>query len=171
VLPSYSRVAFSLGGANTIPAPADYDGDGKADPAVYYEVTLPGWGKQGKWQMLLSGSSYQMTIKNSSADNYLPIPADYDGDGKADVAVFDRSTGYVAYWQSSTASSLPIAFELDSSGYYPVPGDYDGDRKADIVLYNPLLGIWQARLSTLNYSVYPLLFGSSDYQAVSPVRY
>jgi hypothetical protein len=78
-------------GGRGLPAVADYDGDGLADPAVYNPST-------GEWQVLLSGSmatqgSYTFWSGVFGSVNGVPVPADYDGDGKADFAVYHQDTG------------------------------------------------------------------------------
>jgi hypothetical protein len=58
------------------PAPADYDGDGRVDPATWRPST-------GQWFIRLSTSNYeQYWIHQWGADGDIPAPADYDGDGR-----------------------------------------------------------------------------------------
>ena len=51
----YARQAFLnlLGGPGFVTAPADYDGDGKADPAVCNPATT-------EWRVLMSGNGYAL---------------------------------------------------------------------------------------------------------------
>ena len=84
-------VPFSFGGNNYLAVPMDYDGDGKADFAIYEEST-------GVWKIKLSSADY-WTFDSSvygwalGGTGYIPTPADYDGDGKADLAGYGLTTG------------------------------------------------------------------------------
>ncbi|MGH9903346.1 MAG: FG-GAP repeat domain-containing protein, partial [Pyrinomonadaceae bacterium] len=89
--------------------PADYDGDGKADVAVFGD---------GEWQVLGSqAGSYDVQLFGGSGD--IPVPADYDGDGRADVAVFraggwrvlgSEAGSYVAQFGDLHDTPVPAAF-------------------------------------------------------------
>ena len=70
----------------------------------------------------------------------MPVPGDYDGDGKTDVAVFGPSTG-IWYILKSRAHASAI-YQWGLSGDVPVPGDYDGDGKTDVAVFRPSTGIW-----------------------------
>ena len=60
----------------------------------------------------------------------VPLPGDYDGDGKADITVYRPSSGHWFILKSSTNSAFMI-YQLGTTGDIPVPGDYDGDGKTD----------------------------------------
>jgi hypothetical protein len=66
------------------------------------------------------------------------VPADYDGDGKADLAVKTAD----GRWQIDYASNGFGQWDVVYSGYgggdvIPCPADYDGDGKTDFALWVP----------------------------------
>ncbi|MDP2991720.1 MAG: hypothetical protein Q8O57_14255, partial [Kiritimatiellota bacterium] len=146
---------------------ADYDGDGKADPAVYDEST-------GTWRIKLSSDNYSLlvtTLSGLGGRGMASVAADYDGDKKADPAVYQEATGRWAILPSSENYEVLIVMmqPLGGPGYSGMPADYDGDGRAGPGVYQRERGDWKMLLSSENY--YPVelsgLLGGTGYRAVA----
>jgi putative transposon-encoded protein len=80
-------------------------------------------------------------VVSAGASGDVPVPGDYDGDGKADVAYWHPSEGrWVVI--PSTNPHLRLEQQLGASGDIPVPKDYDGDGRTDFAVYRPATGMW-----------------------------
>lgn len=116
--------------------PADFDGDGKTDVAIWREAPA---GSAAFYILQSSDSTVRVDVFGQTDDDP-SVVADYTGDGKADPAVYRAgvNSGDQSYWfyrASSGPNSGNIVYNpwgLDSD--YPAPGDYDGDGKADFMV-------------------------------------
>jgi hypothetical protein len=114
----------------------DFDGDGRGDPVI-----IKFSGVQAVWSILQTATNTVRSVLwgdfSAAAGDRLAC-ADYDGDGKQDVAVYRRSTATFCIIQSST---LTQRFEVwgSSAGFPATPdepsvGDYDGDGRTDLCI-------------------------------------
>jgi hypothetical protein len=120
--------AIAWGAPGDKAVPADYDGDGKPDIAVY---------RQGMWFIIRSSDSVQTAVGLGGGPHDIPVPADYDGDGKADIAVYRDGTWFIRRSSDGVQTAVGWGGMLAD---VPVPADYDGDGKADIAVYRD--GTW-----------------------------
>jgi len=154
---------------------ADFDGDGKADPAVYDEATpTTGSGQAGTWMIKKSAANYALTVTTFNAlggAGLAAVAADYDGDRKADPAVYQELTGIWIIRPSSLnyTSAIVLSQPLGGEGYSGMPADYDGDAKADPGVYQRAQGDWKVLLSSANYNMIERsgLLGGTGYRAVA----
>jgi subtilisin-like proprotein convertase family protein len=121
-------------GPNVIPAPADFDTDGQADPAIFTPVS--GFGYFVILHNVISSTSntsVQVIAWGLAGDT--PVSGDYDGAGSAQVAVYRPSTG-AWYVRSSGVGEgaatpagkqeAPVFVTAFQAGDMPVQANYDG---------------------------------------------
>ncbi|MBK7705571.1 MAG: DUF3494 domain-containing protein [Acidobacteria bacterium] len=126
----FRAVRFGLGTDRVVPA--DYDGDGTTDFAVY---------RNGEWHVLGSTSGYKTFTFGLPTD--ILQPGDYDGDGKADYVVY-RQSDSTWYMQLSRDGFRATQFGIATDS--PQAADYDGDGRMDVAVYRA--GTWYILGST-----------------------
>jgi hypothetical protein len=147
-----------LGAAgDSVSLTVDWEGDGISDfsTARYNSNVL--------WRILPSSTGVlEETLWGSSALGDFFAAADYDGDGRFDIAVFRAGTWYII--ESSTGN---YRYEFwGTSGDVPAPNDFDGDGKADLTIARSEGGVrvWYTRLSTTGeMRVVPFGFSSDGF--------
>lgn len=146
-----------------MPVSADFDGDSKADPAIY--------NTNGNWKIKLTTADYTQVLLTGflGGSGTTALAADFDGDKLADPAVYFDSMGLWAIKLSSLGYLAPtIIGDFGGSGWQALAGDFDGDRKADPALYNTN-GTWKVKLSTAGYATIASagLLGFPDWTAIA----
>lgn len=158
---SVTRWASNNLGETDTPVPADYDGDGRTDLAYYRTTDVVG--QPGTFFVLLSSNRAQIVVDwGRPALDDRPVPADYDGDGKADLAIYRNGEWWIL--NSSNGSVRIDRFGIGSDKV--VPGDFDGDGKADLAIWRSSAGMWFWR-SSQNSSVNYVRFGLPDDKPVA----
>ncbi|MDQ4120106.1 MAG: VCBS repeat-containing protein [Acidobacteriota bacterium] len=145
---SYQR---QFGFFTDINVPEDYDGDGRDDIAVWRVVPTD---QNRAYFYILRSSDNTLQIQQFGTVGDNPtVVGDYDGDNRADVAVF-RSPGSAApmpcgpnsaVWFYRTATTPASSWSYTCWGAnndLPAPGDYDGDNRNDFAVFRPGQGLF-----------------------------
>ncbi len=135
--PTYGPFAFSVQGA--YPVPADYDGDGKTDTAhVQFGTDIDPPPFPLYW-VIRNSSNDATAVHVLGFDDDRVVPADYDGDGKADRAFWRPSDGV---WNIALSQGGEWVQQWGLPDDKPVPADFDGDGRAELAVWRPSEGRW-----------------------------
>jgi hypothetical protein len=141
----------------------DWDGDGKADLAVYRNGLSAGAEGGGSFQSYFfyrpsaqPGADFVAIPWGVTSDR--PMRGDFDGDGKLDAAVFRPSDNTWYILQSSNGQIRYESWGLQCDTF--VPADYDGDGKTDLAVIRA--GVWYIKRSSDGQAVYQSFGLASD---------
>lgn len=107
----------------------DLDGDGGAEAVTH--LVPAGTPTETQWIRNLRTNQLRSVMWGVPGDE--PLPADFDGDGIGDLAVFRPNTG--DWWWIRSSDNVVDLVHWGLSGDVPVPADYDGDGKTDHAVY------------------------------------
>ena len=96
-----------LGLPNDLPVPGDYNGDGFDDLAVTRVESTPD-GPRLMWYVLTTGAPLDRLVATrwGTADS-IPVPADYDGDGKTDIAIWQDGSFVILRSSDAKEERIP----------------------------------------------------------------
>lgn len=112
------------------------DANASAAPPADLAVWRPSTGVW--WVMGGQGSTPTNVAWGLNGD--VPVPGDFDGDGKTDFSVYRPSTGYWYVSNSSNGYTIELPFGLSSDK--TAQADYDGDGRTDMALFRPSTRYW-----------------------------
>lgn len=119
------------------PVARDFDGDGITDVAVFRRGATAT--SQTTWYIRRSTNNTAQVVGfgmtgNGSTSYDTPIPGDYDGDGKFDIAVYRFGQAPQNNYIILRSSDAVITYQQfgNFNTDYILPGDYDGDGKFDL---------------------------------------
>jgi hypothetical protein len=152
---STRKVQFGRVGDLPIVA-GDWDGDGKADLAVYRNGSNP----PEREGVEVSQSNFYYRPSTQPGTDFVTIPwgasddrpmrGDFDGDGKLDAAVFRASD---EIWYILQSSNGQVRYETWGQVCdIFVPADYDGDGKTDLAVIRG--GTWYIKRSSDGQAIY-----------------
>lgn len=133
---NFQYYAWGLGSDQTVAR--DYDGDGITDVAVFRpgaSTAATGWYIRNSSTGTVRVEAFGLS--GDGTNNFdTPIPGDYDGDGKFDLAVYrfglTPANNYIIKRSSDNVITYRQFGNFNTD--YILPGDYDGDGKFDLAV-------------------------------------
>lgn len=125
----------------------DYDGDGITDPAVYRSGAMSG---QPSFFIVRYSSTGQQRIFQTGENGAFPSAgSDYDGDGRADIAIQSNAGGGVARFRlfSGLDGAMFDDFNFGTPTDVIITGTHTGSRVGDITVIRGMAGVinWSTR--------------------------
>jgi hypothetical protein len=136
------KIDFGLFGDQAICR--DFDGDGVTDLAIFRRGASAAdqtqwWIRRSTIGLTVPGQDVVVgfgTTGNGTTQFDVPIPGDYDGDGKFDIAVYRFGQAPANNYIIRRSSDGAVTFQNfgNFNTDYILPGDYDGDGKYDLAV-------------------------------------
>ena len=167
-----NATAFQWGQATDVLVPADYDGDNRTDFAVWRP-------ENGVWYIHQSGDAQVLLVRWGTTTVHptgglpdVPVPADYDGDGRTDLGMWRPDTG--EWWVLKSSNDYDqdnaLVTRWGKLGDVPVQADYDGDGRADQAVFRTTENRWYIRESSTG-KMSVRVFGLAGLDTLVPADY
>ena len=132
----FSLVASNFLSPSINPRPIfDFDGDDKTDISVFRASNYEWWINRSSDSTVWAGTF------GAGTEPGLPVPADFTGDGRTDVAV-RRSDGTWFVLRSENSTFYAVPFGFDNETDIPVVGYFNADNKADMAVFRHESSFW-----------------------------
>lgn len=137
---------------------ADFNGDGRDELIIANGAGALGGTVTYIIGDAVTGAGIATIPWGNAATDYAVAPADYTGDGRADLVAWRGRNGTAAdagVWyirNTATGAATGTRFGIGGSDDLPVRGDYDGDGRHDIAIYRRSNQTFYA-LSSINNSL------------------
>jgi RHS repeat-associated protein len=131
------------------PIMGDFNGDALCDLGLYNGAT-------GIWEVALSeGGAFTSAAdwlqSGATGVDVSPVGGDFNGDGKADVGLYNKTNGELRIALSTgnglSSPVLWLDFTENPSSWLAFSGNFNGDKYADFGLYNKATGEARVALS------------------------
>jgi subtilisin family serine protease len=124
------------------------------------------WSRIGSTWTYADTAFASATSAGSFDASIVPVPGDFDGDDRHDIATWVGGPGrwYVRQSATGDASWTDVQWGRLDLGDVPVPGDYDGDGKTDPAVWRRSTGFWYILRSSTNYATWTAIqWGREDH--------
>lgn len=153
-MPTYDPITVKQWGLkNDIPVLADFDGDRYSDLTVWRPSTGVWYITKHAFSPFTAGQS-QVIVKQWGLPGDHPMAGDYDGDGRADLAVWRPSDGrwYICGSKQEFDCAQGYSVQFGLPGDFPISADFDADSILDFAVWRPILppvlGQWYYKRSS-----------------------
>ena len=124
--------------------PADFDGNGRTDLFIYNDAGAADI-NHGRWFRVMTQPDASFSYVAGDvrwADAWTITPADFDGDGRTDLFLYDAAGHW--FTVQFTDTSATYVGGLWAPGWTIRAADFNGDGRSDLFLYNTVNGQWFA---------------------------
>lgn len=112
----------------------------------------------GTWWVMGGGEGSQQATQQWGTNGDVPVPGDFDGDGRTDFSIFRPASNQ--WWVLRSGDGTFSTLTFGAAGDLAAPADFDGDGRTDHAVFRASSGTWFCVLSSSGQSV-QFQFGTS----------